>query len=466
MSVDDRAGRVDQLFDSSRQPVESVHVHVGSRKESIVYLGAMQPGRPDSIDEVDVFAPETIENWYPTYDLLRRECPVFRVPGTETYFVTRYDDILHVLRRTDLYRRGDGGKRPLLRDPGASAYYAEHGWPKLLPLAINPPEHRRYRDMVDHFFSVAGAERQRELITGIVEELIDGFVAEGGTGRSVEFIEAFAVPLPVRVITTMMGFPLVDIPQLKTWSEAWVAPFSLQLDAEQEHEVVRLSVEFQHYIADQIVSKRAAPADDVVSYLATTPVQLLDETRMLTDGEIINMVDHLYIGGNETTTFALASGMWLLIQHPEIQTELRADPSRVRAWVDEVLRLESPTQGMDRHTAEDTELGDVEIPKGSHVHIRYAASNRDPDQFACPADIDLERTNGHRHMAFSLGETHCPGAGLSRLEQVIATEVLLDRLDNLAFAEGENDFHHAVNFTLRAFADLHITFDARSKTRT
>jgi cytochrome P450 len=426
----------------------------------------MQPGRPDSIDEVDVFAPETIENWYPTYDLLRRECPVFRVPGTETYFVTRYDDILHVLRRTDLYRRGDGGKRPLLRDPGASAYYAEHGWPKLLPLAINPPEHRRYRDMVDHFFSVAGAERQRELITGIVEELIDGFVAEGGTARSVEFIEAFAVPLPVRVITTMMGFPLVDIPRLKTWSEAWVAPFSLQLDAEQEHEVVRLSVEFQHYIADQIVSKRAAPADDVVSYLATTPVQLLDETRMLTDGEIINMVDHLYIGGNETTTFALASGMWLLIQHPEIQTELRADPSRVRAWVDEVLRLESPTQGMDRHTAEDTELGGVEIPKGSHVHIRYAASNRDPDQFACPADIDLERTNGHRHMAFSLGETHCPGAGLSRLEQVIATEVLLDRLDNLAFAEGENDFHHAVNFTLRAFADLHITFDARSKTRT
>jgi cytochrome P450 len=153
--------------------------------------------------------------------------------------------------------------------------------------------------------------------------------------------------------------------------------------------------------------------------------------------------------------------MWLLIEHPEVQEALRADPDRIPRWVDEVLRLESPTQGMDRHAAVDTELGGVSIPAGSHIHVRYAAANRDPAHFACPAEIDLDRANSQRHLAFSLGETHCPGAGLSRLEQVIATEALLRHLDGLAFVPGANTFQHHVNFTLRAFEGLRISYDCR-----
>ncbi len=415
------------------------------------------PGNPETIDDVDVFAPETIENWYPTYELLQDECPVYHVPGTKTYFLSRYDEIYHVLRRTDLFKRGAGVSRPLLRDEQAGSYFAEHGWPKALPLAVNPPEHRRWRDMVDHFFSVAGAEAQRELITRTANELIDDF-AEAG---EVEFMEAFARPLPSRVISTMMGFPLSELDQLKVWSEAWVAPYSLQLEADEEREVVRLMVEFQHYIADHIADRRKNPGDDVISYLVHNEVELTTETRPLTDGEIINIIDHLYIGGNETTTFALTSGMWLAIEHPEIQQRLADDPSVARQWVDEVLRLESPTQGMDRHTAEDTELCGVKIPKGSHIHIRYAAANRDPNQFGCPAEVDIERANGHRHFAFSIGESHCPGAGLTRLEQTIAWQELTRRLGNFAFVDGENTFSHAVNFTLRAFEGLNITFDKR-----
>ena len=411
---------------------------------------------PQTVEDVDVFAPETIENWYPTYELLQHECPVYHVPETRTYFLTRYDEVYEVLRRTELFKRGAGQARPQLRDEEAASYHAEHGWPKALPLAVNPPEHRRWRDMVDHFFSVAGAEAQRELITRTVNDLIDEF-----EGDEVEFISAFARPLPSRVITTMMGFPLSDLDQLKVWSEAWVAPYSLQLTAAEEREVVRLQVEFQGYIAEHIADRRKNPGDDVVSHLVHTPVQLTTGPRALTDGEIINIVDHLYIGGNETTTFALTSGMWLGVQHPEILDRIHADPTIARRWVDEVLRLESPTQGMDRHTAEDTELGGVQIPKGSHIHIRYAAANRDPAQFGCPAEIDLERKNGHRHFAFSIGESHCPGAGLTRLEQTIAWQELTRRLTNFEFAEGKNTFHHAVNFTLRAFEDLHITFDRR-----
>lgn len=415
------------------------------------------PGRPETIDDVDVYAPETIEDWYPTYDLLRAEAPVYHVPGTNTWFLTRYDDIYHVLRRTDLFRRGSGVSKPLLKDAEARNHYAEQGYPKVLPLAVNPPEHRCFRDLVDHFFSVAGAESRRPLIEETTHRLIDSWIDDG----EVEFMEQFAVPLPVEVITTMMGLPLDDIPQLKEWSEAWVAPYSGQLNAQEEREVARKSVDFQHYLAAKIAEKRANPDDGVLSHVAHAQVNLPEETRSLSDGEIINIIDHLYIGGNETTTFALTSGLWLLVQHPEIQDRLRSEPAKIRNWVDEVLRLESPTQGMDRHTAEDTSIGGVAIPKGAHIHIRYAAANRDPAQYACPMDVDLDRANSHRHLAFSIGESHCPGAGLSRLEQRIATGILLDRLENIRFVDAKNDFHHHVNFTLRAFTGLHLAFDKR-----
>ena len=93
--------------------------------------------------------------------------------------------------------------------------------------------------------------------------------------------------------------------------------------------------------------------------------------------------------------------------------------------------------------------------------MRYAAANRDENQFRCPADIDLDRTNASKHLAFSIGETHCPGAGLTRLEQNIVTRILLDRMENFQFIEGKNNFQHHRNFTLRSFKDLHVNFTKR-----
>ena len=116
--------------------------------------------------------------------------------------------------------------------------------------------------MVDHFFSVIGAEKQTDLITGIVNELIDRWIDDG----EVEYVKSFAEPLPSMVITIMMGFPLEDLQNLKVWSEAWVAPFSLQLTAEEERQAARHMVEFQHYIHDHIEQRRKTPGDDVISY--------------------------------------------------------------------------------------------------------------------------------------------------------------------------------------------------------
>ena len=155
-------------------------------------------------------------------------------------FLTRYEDIYHVLRNNDIFLRGPGKTSPLMSDPEALETFKE-GWPKRTVLGSNPPDHRRYRDMVDHFFSVLGAEKQTDLITGIVNDLIDKWIDDG----EVEYVKSFAEPLPSMVITIMMGFPLEDLQRLKVWSEAWVAPFSLQLTPEEERQAARHMVYLQ-----------------------------------------------------------------------------------------------------------------------------------------------------------------------------------------------------------------------------
>jgi cytochrome P450 len=412
------------------------------------------PSRPKSVDEVDFFHPATQENWYPTYDLLREEAPVWEMAGRNTYVLTRFDDIQYVLRRTDVFLRGasprtpGSGNSPIMRE-----IYEHNGWPRNTVLGSNPPDHRKYRDIVDPFFSVLGAAKRRDLIQGFIDGLLDEIAPMG----ECEFVRDFATPLPVRVITAIMGFRQEDIPSLKVWSEAWVLPFRGGLTEDEERYAGEKGVEFQRHIFETMQEKKADPDDSVISYLVNEA--RFDGQRALTDAEIINMVDHLYIGGNETTTFALTSEMWLMLSQPHVYAALLADRSHIKNFVEESLRLESPTMGMVRNAALDTEINGCPIPKGSNVHIRYAAGNRDERIFPNPEVLDLERGNCTRQMAFSVGETHCTGAGLSRLEQNMAFASILEQLPKLRLVDGRNDFAHHPNVTLRAMKHLWIQWD-------
>jgi cytochrome P450 len=400
-------------------------------------------------DDIDLFDPETQQDWFPVYRRLREEAPVYRIPGSNTYVVSRYADVMHVLRHQDVFPSGTG---VTTRDSPAQRVYLARGWDRLAPLGTNPPEHRRYRALVDSYFDLAGAERRRTEIQEVIDELLDAMTDGRPLGGRGDYMREFALPLPVRMITSILGFPDSDIDQLKAWSAAWVLPFAGGLTDEQHVWVAEQVVEFQDYIQDRLDEKRARPGDDVLSALA---VARYDDERPLTDPEIISIVDHLYIGGNETTTFALTSALWILLREPGLYERVRSDRSLVEPFVEEALRLESPTQGLYRRVARDTELAGVALPEGSTVHIRYASANRDPEMFPDPDRVDLERPNGRRHMAFSLGEHHCPGEGLSRLEQRMALHTVLDRLPDLRLGP-DNDFAHAPGFVLRALDRLEI----------
>src|SRR5262245_9462985 len=342
--------------------------------------------------------PEVQEDWFPHYRVLREQAPVWRIPSTGEYFLSRYEDVIYVLRHPELFpHTSTSSEFRLLQTEAANRYYEEHGWRRKQTLGIDPPEHREYRVLVDPWFNGAGAERARPVIERLATSLIDEWFDDG----EVEIVRQFAMPLPVMVITTVLGFPLEDIEQLKRWSEAWVMPFSRGLTAEQEMYVAEQGVAFQRYIHSHLQDKREHPTDDVLSHLAHARFNdAAQGERPLTDAEIINLIDHLFIGGNETTTFAITSGLWLLTSHPEVERRLREQPGRIATFVDEVLRLESPTQGLWRGVARDVEIGGVPIRKGATVHIRYGAANRDPDRFAAPDDLDLGRRNAARHLAF------------------------------------------------------------------
>ena len=144
-----------------------------------------------------------------------------------------------------------------------------------------------------------------------------------------------------------------------------------------------------------------------------------------------------------------------MLRDEGLEDRLRRDPALIPQFVEEVLRLESPTQGLYRHALVDVEVGGVTIPKGSTVHLRFAAANRDGSVFGHPSALDLERTNSARHVAFGQGEHHCPGAGLSRFEQVLAFETLLRRVAHFTLLP-RNDFRHHPGFVLRALESLHV----------
>jgi len=397
------------------------------------------------MSDIDLFDPATQEDWFPTYRRLRDEQPVYRMPGTNIHVVTRYDDVLYVLRHQELFPTGSGSTRTA----AAREVYETKGWARITPLSTNPPDHRNYRELVDGFFDAKGSLHWQPIIEATIADLLDEIQAAG----SADYVEAFALPLPVRVITRVLGFPATDIPQLKAWSSAWVLPFSGPLTPDQEVWVAEQVVEFQHYIHHHIQAKRAEPGDDVLSSLVDAR---FGGDRPLSDHEIITIIDHLYIGGNETTTFALTSALWLLLREPGLYARVRSDRSLVEPFIEEALRMESPTQGLYRAVAVDTAIGGVPVPAGATLHIRYGAANRDERMFPDPDTVHLDRANVRRHMAFSLGEHHCPGSGLSRLEQQLALNAVLDRLPDLRLAEGRNDFRHLPGFVLRALNELHI----------
>jgi cytochrome P450 len=408
-----------------------------------------------TLEDYDFFSEEVLECPFDFYKLARDQAPVYLLPGTNIYLVTRHADIRAMLKDTATF---SSDIAHLLSGPDepdeVKALYEGVIEPANTLLTLDPPRHRVYRSLVNKVFSAKRVEQMHDYIEHIVDDLIDDFI-EGG---ECEFISAFASPFPLLVIADQLGIDRELVPRFKVWSDALAARLGQMADVEEQKAIARAVMEYQEYILGVIEERRAEPRDDMISDLVNIQI---DDGRNLNAAEIISIVQQFLVAGNETTTASLAGGLLSLIQQPLQMQQLLEDPSRLQNTIEEILRTETPSAGLWRSVTRDVEFGGVNIPGGSVVMLRYAAANRDEQVFDDAEKFDICRPNADSHIAFGKGTHFCPGAMLARKEMSVAMEKLLSRITNIELAPGKNDLSHWPNMVLRGLKELHITFDKR-----
>jgi cytochrome P450 len=355
----------------------------------------------------------------PQHALLRERDPVPEVrlaPGGQARLVTRYEDVKRVYA-DPVFSRAEATK------PGTPALRPVRQNPYLL-LSMDPPEHTRIRKLVARAFTKRGVERMRPRVQEIADELVDAMMTRGAP---VDFVEAFAAPLPAIVISDVVGAPSGDHRKLREWMDV-----ALSVTARTQDEVRAAGEEMVAYLGTLIAAKRADPAEDLLSALIETHDE--DGDR-LSEPELLFTTYIMLVGGYETTAGLLANSLLTLHRHPEALDLLRDKPELIPAAVEEILRyVPIAKASMERVATEDTELSGVRIPAGATlIPLQYSA-NRDETLTPDPDRFDITRTPVP-HLAFGHGIHYCLGAQLARLELCTAYATLLRRLPTLRPAE-------------------------------
>jgi cytochrome P450 len=320
---------------------------------------------------------------------------------------TKHADALHILRHPEIF--SNEGATPFPRDPNDYFYF--------IPQEIDPPEHRKYRNIVDPVFSPQGVLKLEGKIRALANELIDQFIDDG----KVEFTEAFGRPLPVMVFLDIMGLPQSMRDTFVSWAMDLLHSNSREIMGEAMANITA-------YLKSAIAEKKANPDDGVVSLIAHAEI----DGRPLSDKEVFGFVCFLFIGGLDTV-FATLNNVWLyLARNPQIVEEMKADPDNINAQVEELLRLWSVTFS-GRVLIQDTELRGVQLKKDDRITCILPSCNFDPEVFPNPTECNFHRPR-KTVLAFTVGAHSCMGAHLARLEIKIALQEWLKRIPTFSVA--------------------------------
>ena len=423
-----------------------------------------------SLDDFGLFDPAVQQCPHAYYAKMRTDQPVFVTDagGSDLYLITRYDHIAEVVKDTATFSSKFSGKGipsgGELETRLAELHQELNGYERVgTMLTVDPPEQTRYRKLVSKAFTPRAIASLEPLIRELAHRLVDGFIEQG----SIEFVESFAVPLPVTVIAKTLNVPDDRLADFKRWSDNSVAGIGTNISIDERIEAERGIIEFQHYFAEQLEQRRSSPQDDILTNLLEARIDKLEHPDLpdepLTTAEILSILQQLLVAGNETTTKMLAEMMRLLGENPDEWAKLKADPARSKVVIEETLRMSTPTQGMWRVVTTDTRVGSVDIPAGSRVVAMYASANRDAEHFTAPDTFDPDRDGLANHLAFGKGIHFCVGANLSRLEGRVAAEVLAERLDSFSLS-ASNDFAYLPSFMLRGLIKLDIDLEPSTQT--
>ena len=411
------------------------------------------------VEDYSLMDLKTQSDPFEFYAVLHEQCPVYRMPETGFYMVTKYDDLRQVLKDTETFSNDVSAKdgKGLQGDLGVlyEEIIAERGWAHVQTLQrTDPPVHSRYRKLLDRVFTAKRVREMLPYVDRVAIDLIDGWIDAGRC----EFNMQFAMPMPGIIIAEQLGLGRKDVAKFKRWADALIA-LSIRKWTEAEiRQIAETELEMQHYLADVFEDRRKNPTGDLISALVHAHG---DDEEPLSMHELQNLMHQLISGGFETTQSAISHGMWLLLRHPETMQRLRDDMSLIKPFCEEAMRIESPVQGLARKTTRDVELNGTLIPAGSMVLTRYGAANRDPEKFECPHLFDIDRKNAGAQIAFGAGAHFCVGASLARQEMVSSFTALLTRLDNIRLEHELPDPVHNPSLYFMPMKELPITFTKR-----
>jgi cytochrome P450 len=412
------------------------------------------------------------------YDTMREKGPVVRVSfdlgdvgepkdaaasefreflGREHLFVTRYEDVIESLLDDRISS-----------DPRTAMTPEQQKKLPQIPEELRPlshsiitldaPDHTRLRKLVQPSFTPRAMEALRGRIQKIAEDLLDKAEREAaergetGTNRKMDLIESFAYPLPVTVISDMLGIPVEDREMVRGWTENL-----LKNDRRRNgfDEATRAKMrEFTDYLRRLFKAKRERPAEDMISQL----LRAEEDGDKLNEDETLSMVFILYLAGHVTTVNLIGNGVYALMSFPDQLAKLKANPGLTKGLVEETLRYWGPVDFISRRIPKvDLDLAGTHIPKGEPIMVGLASANHDPERFPNPHAFDISRPDADKHVAFGKGIHICLGAPLARMEGQIAFETLFRRLPSLRLAVPSEEIHWGSSF-LRGVGKLPMLF--------
>jgi cytochrome P450 len=368
--------------------------------------------------------PAHADDPYPRYEQWRSGRPVW--PVGELFVVTSHAACDAALRDVRLgHAEADTGRRVISRAAGGEP---AGGAPELRRrsfLMMNPPDHTRLRRLVSRAFTPATVQR----LAPRIAEITASWLATAGAGGPVDLITTLAAPLPVAVISELLGIPPGDRPMLVDWSDALARGLdpAFLLPADEVRRQERAREEFAGYLAGLLRQRRARPGADLLSAL----VEGHDSGDQLTEAELVSTCVLLLVAGHETTTGLIGMGALALARRPQEFAKLRARPELARRAVEEFLRYDSPVQLTARFALDDSTLAGTSVPAGSAVLLLLGAANRDPGLCPDPDEVRVDR-EPTRHLAFGHGIHFCLGAPLARLEAQIVFRALAEHCTGIA----------------------------------
>ncbi len=401
-----------------------------------------------TMTHVDVTSAAFKANPFPFYAQLRAEAPIFPVTlptKQRAWLVTRYDDVLHVLKDARFAKDRHNAMTPeqLKKAPWVPPMFKplEHNM-----LDLDSPDHTRLRVLVHKAFTPRLIEQMRDQIQDLTNELLDVAEPKG----SMDLITDFALPLPLTIIGRNLGVPTKDNQKFRRWTKTLISAGTHR----NLFVLVPSIMSFMGYLKKLIKERHAHPKDDLITAL----VQAKEGRDSLSEDEILAMIFLLLVAGHETTVNLIGSGTLALLEHPDQLERLRQEPAMIKSAIEELLRFVCPVEtATERYTREDVTIAGTTIPRGELVLAVIGSANRDANYFDNPDFLDLTREN-NKHLAFGQGAHYCLGAPLSRLEGQIAISTLVQRMPHLRLGVASDQLRWRNTFILRGLEALPVSF--------